>query len=71
MVVSPRGLPDELVVRLLAAPRNAIEPHGAMIRQRLLSAQMTPIDLDGPAALQAKRDRTAQFRGAVGAMRLE
>lgn len=71
VVVGPRGMPEEVVSRLLAAHRTAMERHGPMIRQRLLAAQLTPIDLDGPAALQAMRDRTAQFRSVVGAMQFE
>lgn len=71
VVVGPRGLPPAVVDRLLAAQRNALERHGPLIRQRLQATQLTPIDLDGAAALQGMRDREQRFRGVIGAMQLQ
>jgi tripartite-type tricarboxylate transporter receptor subunit TctC len=70
VVVGPRGLPQPIVARLLEAHRNAMQRHGAMVRERLLAAELTPIDLDGPAALQGMRDREGRFRGVIGSMQL-
>jgi tripartite-type tricarboxylate transporter receptor subunit TctC len=71
VVVGPRGLPPAIVAKLLEAQRVAMQRHGPRIRERLLAAELTPIELDGPAALQGMRDREGRFRAVIGAMRLE
>jgi tripartite-type tricarboxylate transporter receptor subunit TctC len=70
-VVGPRGLPPAVVAALLNAHRRAMEKYGPAIRDRLLAVELTPIDLDGPAALQGMREREGQFRDIVGLMRLQ
>jgi tripartite-type tricarboxylate transporter receptor subunit TctC len=71
VVAGPRGLPQPVVARLLEAHRSAMERHGATIRARLLAAELTPIELDGPAALQGMRDREGRFRSVIGSMQLQ
>jgi len=71
VVVGPRGVPPAIVARLLEAQRVAMERHGPRIRERLLAAELTPIELDGPAALQGMREREGRFRTVIGAMKLQ
>ena len=69
-VAGPRGLPPAVTQRLLAAHRGVMEKYGPMLRDRLLAAELTPVNLDGPAALRGMREREARFRAVLGAMAL-
>jgi len=69
-VAGPRGLPPAVTARLLAAHRQVMEKHGPALRDRLLAAELTPVDLDGAAALAGMREREARFRAVLGTMAL-
>lgn len=70
VLAGPRGLPPHVVNRLLAAHRAAMERHGATIRERLLAAELTPIELDAAGALAVMRARQDRFRAVIPEMRL-
>jgi tripartite-type tricarboxylate transporter receptor subunit TctC len=71
VLAGPRGLPPAVTERLLAAHRQAMQRHGEAIRQRLLSAELVPVDLDGAAAAAGMREREGRFRAVIGAMNLQ
>jgi tripartite-type tricarboxylate transporter receptor subunit TctC len=70
-VAGPRGLPPAVTARLLAAHRAVMEKYGSTLRERLLAAELTPVDLDGATALAGMRQREARFRAVLGAMSLQ